>query len=54
MYTQMTPTFAKSFFDGQRRHGTGRPLLDTARILRDGALLSVVGSTYLVLMAALP
>jgi hypothetical protein len=27
-----------------------RPLLDTARIVRDGALLSVAGSTYLLLL----
>jgi hypothetical protein len=38
------------FAAGQRRHGTEHPLLDTARIVRDGALLSVAGSTYLVLL----
>ena len=38
------------FADGQPRHGTERPLLDTARIVRDGALLSVVASTYLLLL----
>jgi hypothetical protein len=36
------------FADEQPRHGTERPLLDTARIVRDGVLLSVVASTYLL------
>src|SRR5262249_34988150 len=38
-------------YDGQRRHGTERgPLLDTMRIVRDGALFSLVGSTYLLVL----
>src|SRR4029453_4683510 len=38
------------FADAQPRHATEGPMLDTARIVRDGALLSVVASTSLLLL----
>jgi hypothetical protein len=41
---------AGRFAGVQRRHGKARPLLDIARIAQDGALLSVVASTYLLLL----